>query len=773
VLALRLKQCKAMRRKRLLLLISGLILLAAAIAVLLAPILVASALRVWARWQTSQHGLLVDLGRIEAPLFRPVTIRSLRIRDTKDALYGINFNADQVVLDLNLSRILLGTRGRAVRSLSTRAVSLQTNRNLPSEQQKWQVPWATLQKLLPGRFNLPRLDLRIEDGPNVFLLRNCALSVSETEAGRFTAGEMTIASPLVHQTFSNLRGATKWQDNRLTVGGITLARGLDLLSATLDLTRLGKERVDFQFDLDTFGGKIRASFSDEWRPGHAVWDFAGSANDISLAQTAEALGFADRLGGSLHACKLTFRGDPRDLMRATASTWFEVTDLSWRNRAAEVIMVGVALYNRQIQLQQLYVKQRNNELTMSGQGSLPEKSSDWRSPDFRGTISSSINDLGAFASLFGAKPDDFGGAVAIDGTVNAREREIGGHVTATANSLSIFKTQIDSFLTNFSLRSSALEIEQLDLRRKQDWLHAEGRIDFDSWHNYTGSLSADLKNLSDYVSFFGPTDPVDSNPASAHLQFMADSGVWNGTATITTPTSRVDIGAISLPLRIGETWNEFSMTPLNIIFTFPVLSLDKSPSWLGLGVLDRGILSGGIRLFGTLAQPKLEGDVQLINGQTKATRLGVDRVSGRLRLAGDHGTIDFLQLSNTNVDLALRGEVQISAADDIAVDLTATLPLFDRTSYPLECVNGFIFSPMNTMLAPVVNQIEFHGGLINRRWTVSLRPKTRGLVELMSIAERTIPICFDQPSNGKALLLGPYSPPQPAPSRHRKPARNR
>ncbi len=758
-----------MRRKGLLLLTCVSILLAAILAVLLAPLSVSSGLRLWARWQARQQGLLIELGKIDARLLRPVIIRKLHIADRKGSPVQIEINADHVVVDLNLVRILFGARGRAIRSLSVESLQLQINRNLSAnEVGRSQLAWGVLQKLLPDNLNFPKFDLRIEDGVNVLLLRNGALSASEIEAGRFKADEVTIASPLLHQTFSNLRGATKWEDNRLTLGGITLARGLDLLSAMVDLSHLGKERADFQFDLDTFGGKIRASFSDEWRPGHAAWNFAGSASDISLAQTAEAIGFADELGGSLHAGKLTFRGDPQDLTRATLSVWFELTDLSWHNRAAEVIMLGAAIYNRQIQLQQLYLKQRDNQLTMSGQGSLPAKSSDWLSPDFRGTISGSINDLGPFASLFGASPDDFGGAVSIEGTVNAREREIGGHITTGANSLSIFKTHIDSFIANFNLKASNLEIEQFDLRRKQDWLHAEGKIDLGSGHSYSGSVSAEVKNLSDYLLFFGKTDVADSIPASAHMQFAIDSGIWSGSAVITAAASRLDVGAISLPLRIGVDWNEFGMTPLNIIFSFPVLSLDKSPSWLGLGLVRGGILSGGIHVSGTLQHPNVDGDVQLINGTVANDRFGFNSISGRLRLNGSRGSIDFLHLGNKDVDLSFRGKMDVSDVDDVTIALNGTLPLFDLTSYPVTCVNRVMVSPTDTMLAPIVNQIEFRGSLIDQNWNITLQPTARDLLEPTSIAARTSPICFGPISNGTTLTLGTYSPSQPPVVRHRK-----
>ena len=78
-------------------------------------------------------------------------------------------------------------------------------------------------------------------------------------------------------------------------------------------------------------------------------------------------------------------------------------------------MIGASLYNRQVQVEQLFVKQRNNQFTLSGESALPQKLADWFNPDFRGDISASINDLGDFARLFGASPSDFAGKIDIAG----------------------------------------------------------------------------------------------------------------------------------------------------------------------------------------------------------------------------------------------------------------------------------------------------------------------------------------------------------------------
>jgi len=728
--------------------------LALLFAIWFTPSAISNGLRLWIWWRARQQGLTVKIDKIDAPFLRPVVLRGFHMISAHDAPFHIEVSAVQATVGLNLKAIVLHMSGRAIRTLSTEGLRLEIHRNKPAGISLTESGWATLQKLFPGNLDLGRFDLRVEDGPAVILLRTVSLSASEIEAGHFSADEVTIASPWFRQTFLHLRGATKWEDNRLTLAGLSLTRGLDLPSVTTDLSHLDKQNVRVDFDVEVFGGKIRASISNEWRSHVSNWNLMGSAADISLAQTAEAIGFTDRVGGLLHACNFTFRGDPRDVTHATASLWTEVTGLSWRDRAAEVIMLGAALYNRQVELEQLYVKQRKNQLTLRGEASFPTNSSDWLKPDFRGDISASISNLGDFAGLFGANPGDFAGEIAIEGTMNARERKIGGHLTATGGSLSIFKKQIDTFTAKLNLKASALEIEQLDLRRKQDSLHAEGKLDIGRAHNYSGSLSADISNLSDYLSIFGGTGPANSSPASAHIQFTIDSAVWDGFATVTTPNSRPIFLEATLPLRIGEDWNEFSMTPLNIILDFPTVSLGNMPRGLVPGNFRDGILRGTIRFSGTLQRPNIEGAVELLNGKMENALLGFTEMSGRARFEGNHGLIDFLDASNENVNVSLNGGIDVGDADDVAITLAGILPISELTPYPVGCVGQIMISPVGTVLAPVIDRVEFRGGFFNRNWTITLQPIGRELIASTNIAKQMFPLCLGTPFDGQVLMLG-------------------
>src|SRR5205809_7982143 len=95
---------------------------------------------------------------------------------------------------------------------------------------------------------------------------------------------------------------------------------------------------------------------------------------------------------------------------------------------ADKIMLGATLYNQQIQLQQLYLKQSKNELTLSGEGAFTGNQSGWLNPVFRGDISALIGNLGEFGGLFGPNPADFAGEIAVEATMNALDRKIAGRL---------------------------------------------------------------------------------------------------------------------------------------------------------------------------------------------------------------------------------------------------------------------------------------------------------------------------------------------------------
>jgi len=488
-----------MRFRKLLLIFCASLFVAGVLSVCLAPFVVAAGLRLWIARTAQQEGLQIAFGKIEAPLLRPVVVHNLQIASGPEAPLRVRIESPRVELALNLSALFSHSRGHVLRALTATEgmmVDIRGNPQSTSPHSAWQA----LDDLLADNFVVSGLKLHVENGDTTIDLRGGTLSGAQIEAGVFSADEITIASPWFCKSFFHLRGATSWQENRFSIGALTLARGLDLDAIRVDLSQIGESRIGLELNMDAFGGKIRASVSSDDHANKRTWDVAGSVSEVSLAQMSEALEFTDRAGGSLHACKFTFRGDTTNLPQATATVWAEVTGLTWRDRTADTIIIGASLYNRQVQIEQVFVKQLNNQLTLTGESALPEKLADWLNPDFRGDISASINDLGDFARLFGASPSDFAGKVDISGNVDARERKLAGQLTMSGKSLVVFRVPVESLEVKLGLKESQVEIANFDLRRKNDFFRGQASVDLSRGRSYSGTFTSSIADAADYVA---------------------------------------------------------------------------------------------------------------------------------------------------------------------------------------------------------------------------------------------------------------------------------
>jgi hypothetical protein len=489
-----------MQRKKTLVLIVAAFFVAAILALCLAPLIVANGVRLWAERAARREGLQLQLEEIKAPLLRPAVVRNLRVESGPSAPFLIKCTASRLELDLSFSGIFTGA-GRPLHALKIEGLTLDIRRNPAAPSPSQRTAWSVFQNLLADDFNFSGVQLHIENGITTVELRDGALSGSVLESGVFTAREVTIVSPWFHKTFSNLRGATSWQENRLAVGAISLMRGFDLDTITVDLARIVESRVGMEVSFDAFGGKIRARVSSEDRGDKRTWDVAGNGSGISLAQMSDALEWTDRASGSLHASKFTFRGEINDLRNATAALWAEVSGLTWRDRTADTVMIGASLYNREVQIEQLFIKQRNNQLTLSGEFGWPERLADWMQPAFRGDIAASINDLGDLARLFGLSPSDFAGKVAARGSVSAREGKLGGQLSVSGNSLVVFRSPIESLEVKLGLEESRLAITQLELRQQDDFFRAEGSFTLTGDRSYTATAQTSVTDLANYAGF--------------------------------------------------------------------------------------------------------------------------------------------------------------------------------------------------------------------------------------------------------------------------------
>jgi hypothetical protein len=595
-----------MRFKKLALLIFAILLVAGIAAFSVTPFAVAGGLRLWAARIARQAALRIEFGKIEAPLFRPVVVHNLRVVSEADARIGVMVEATRVELALNFTTLFSQARGRFLRSLTAEAIKVDITRNLDAAPAPHRAAWPILDELLADNFKLSGLELHVKNGDTIVDLHNGNISGAQIEAGVFSASDITIESSWLRKSFSDLRGATSWQEGRLTIGGLTLARGLDLETVGIDLSHIGESRIALELGMDAFGGKIRARISGDDHADKRTWDAAGTASEISLAQMSDALDLTDRASGSLHACKFTFRGEATNLREATATVWAEVTGLTWRDRTADTIMIGASLYNLRIQIEQFFVKQRNNQLTLTGESALPQKLSDWLNPDFHGDISASINDLGDFARLFGASPPDFAGKIDIFGNVAAHERKLAGQLSVSGNSLKVFRAPVESLDVTIALKESRLEIATFDLRRKSDSFCGQASMDLAGDRSYSVSFTSSIADIADYAELI--PEPFQSLKLSGGLNLdWTATGV--GTTDLGTFHARAHaIHLLETPVIPFDVEIEGDYSPDNIFFRQFSFS-NQHAAFSAFVTLARDYFQLQALRFDLEGKPKLQGDV--------------------------------------------------------------------------------------------------------------------------------------------------------------------
>lgn len=458
--------------------------------IVLAPLFVASGVRTSLWYSARQAGLTVEIASIDAPPLRPVVLHQVRVRSSTADGRELSLDIARAQFGLDLRAILSRSDSRHIRDVVIEDARLFVRQTTTPGKTMSEPKLARINRLFADTFRISHLDVRIEHGSTIVDAHDVSLSASEVEAGSLFIGDLAIASPLLSKRFADLRGATSWQNQRLTLGAITLARGIDVDAITADFSHLAARRIGLEINVDVFGGKVRANVMSDARGGRQLWDVAGTASEISLAQMSETLAWRQPAAGVAQTCKFTFRGDPADALQSTASIWAEVNDLTYGNRSAETIMLGASLYNRRLHLEQLFVKQPRNQFTLSGDAPFSFRADEWRQREVNADLSANLEDVDAFAQLFGARAGEYAGELAVEGTIGVEDRKLRASAHATGE-VQLLDARVggDSRVTaDLSCNGGAATLRYAELVRNDVQLDVWGEVAFGDLRHFAATL---------------------------------------------------------------------------------------------------------------------------------------------------------------------------------------------------------------------------------------------------------------------------------------------
>ncbi|MEO6871608.1 MAG: hypothetical protein ABI233_05245 [Chthoniobacterales bacterium] len=628
-------------RKRLLVLVL-ILAVASLVTALLAPFAVARGIGVWLWWAARHENVRVDFAKIDAPFLRPVTIERLRIAPAHENGRPVSLQAERVTLDLNFRGWLFTKRARFLHSIAVERLKGSVRQGAAHGGEK--LDWRNLARLLPNEFRITEGDFDVVTAATSFVFRGVNLTASDIASGGFFARQVSVTSPILRQSFTGLRGATSWEDNRLTIAGVSLVRGLDLEALAVDLSNLRGRRIGLEFTVDAFGGVLRASFHGQGGGPKFVVDLAGSAANVSLAQVSAAAGFLEPLTGAVRASQFTFRGSPGEFLDATASVWIEVSDFAWRARRGDHLVFGATYYDRRLQVEQLYVQQRPNELTVNGELLWPKRRPSWTGLRFRGQLNATIPDADAFAQLFGAASGDFSGALSASGEIDSIDPSAHGKLDFRGNGMRFRGVSLDSLGGEIQLDGSEANLEKLEIRHGDDFLRARGTANLARPHAYSGRLTGAINDLATYA----PLLP------SAWRKKQIGGGItfdWTGDGTPAASSGTAQIFAHGLRLPIAALRSASDLTlegtysPQDVFFRNFRLANDR----LSLG----GFLMLGNNFVELQAMMLTLDGVPRANG-TLFLPFGVDRwrKSGSLFEAFDEHQKFDVDLAVDHLDLA-------------------------------------------------------------------------------------------------------------------------
>ncbi|MGH8093835.1 MAG: hypothetical protein ACREIF_10220 [Chthoniobacterales bacterium] len=618
-------------------------LLAAALDALFSPFFVAYGVRLWLEWAARQEGLRAQVKNVDAPFLHPVTIRNLRLTSDRVSAREVSLQAGIVIADLNFRGKLFSRNASFLRSVNIDRLTGSIH-GAPRLAAAKKLDWRQMARLLPVDFRIEHGDLDVTTATTSVSFRDVFLTASAIESGKFLARRLSIASPLLRQSFRDLRGATSWESDRLTIAGIPLVHGLDLEALTFDLSHLERRRLGVDLHLDAYGGTLRASFQGRAGGKFAI-DVAGSASNISLAQISRAMGFLEPISGAVRASKFTFRGNPGEFLDATASIWMELTDFAWRAHRADNIMLGATYYDRRLEVDQLYVRQGQNQLTINGELLWPKERGSWTHLPFRGQLNATIPDLNGFAELFGARTGDFTGALLADGEIDSLPPQAHGRLALHGKGVTFRGVTVDTLGASLQLKGSELTLENLEARHAEDFLRAHGSIELTSAHLFDARLTGAINDLQAYAPLLPVAWRASKIGGGATFDWRGDGtlAASSGTMQFVAHGLQLPIAPLRMPLDVTL---EGSYSPRDIFFR--TLQIGNDRIWLG-GFLMLGgnfielqamqfAIDSVPRINGTLFLPfsanRWRTSHSLIEAFDEAQKFDVDLTVDHLDLAG-------------------------------------------------------------------------------------------------------------------------------------------
>ena len=348
----------------------------------------------------------------------------------------------------------------------------------------------------------------------------CFRAVATTRAASWR-GRWKSAGPRFDATLPDRYGRTNWQGDRLTLSDLDLGHGVLLAHATLDGSRLGRRRLDWEGDLRALGGTVRGQGAVNFSHERLALEVGGSVQQVTLGPLARLLEVTGPADGLVEQANFSFRGDPENWLAADMWLAGHATNFRWGQRRWESLEMQAVVTNRRVQIHRLELRQSRNRLSLDGECSLPPDAATaagaagrWWQAGFACNVDARLEDLHDLAQLFGPPVPPMAGRMSVNGRLSARPGTQGfdGYLNVEGSTLTLRGAPLDFLRSTLVFRGDELDVADLQATHDGDYLTGRGSLRIAGPTDFQALGRVSIKDAGIYA------------PAYADLLPWADAG---------------------------------------------------------------------------------------------------------------------------------------------------------------------------------------------------------------------------------------------------------
>jgi hypothetical protein len=346
--------------------------------------------------------------------------------------------------------------------------------------------------------------------------------VSEVAPGTLKVSKLEVSVGHWKKVFAAVSGKTALQGDTLKVGEITLMDGFQLESLSASPSKNeGGGLLDLEMEMKTFGGDLRLVAQVGAPSSEIPLEASGTFANLGVAPLAAFLNFTEAAGGMLVAGKFSFRGQPANPARATASLRIEARNFQWESRQWDELVVGATLLDRRIQIPEFVLKQGQNQLQLNGDMQWPGEDAPWWRSDFGVNLTARVENLTELSALLLPEFKYVAGGLTVDGAVRSQGGVLGGALIVSGANMTWRSAPVEELHAAVKLQGSEVQVLNVEAAQGSDWVRGKGTLMVGQPWSYKGELHGNIRDLGKYATMLQP--PVDLDPYAGGVELE-----WSG-----------------------------------------------------------------------------------------------------------------------------------------------------------------------------------------------------------------------------------------------------